>query len=115
MRRDQGGDTVSEGQAHAMLVAVGLGDRGRFDTVWAWARDHLMRDDGTLSWRWVDGGVADPSSASDADLDAARALVLAGNAFGDEQLTADGVRLGLAILDVETVETGLGRILVAGN
>ncbi len=115
VRRDQDGDTVSEGQAYAMLVAVALDDRATFTAVWSWTRRHLVRPDQTLSWRWRDGAVIDASSAADADLDAARALVLAGQAFGDAELTAAGIRLGQAILEVETVRTPLGRILVAGS
>lgn len=115
VRHDQGGDTVSEGQAYAMLVAVALGDQARFTSVWSWTKTNLTRDDGLLSWRWADGQVVDASSASDADLDAARALVLAGERFGDTTLTADGIALGKAVLDHETVTTDLGRILVAGN
>ena len=115
VRRDQDGDTVSEGQAYAMLVAVALDDQTTFRSVWSWTTQHLLRPDQTLSWHWRDGSVADASSASDADLDAARALVVAGQAFDDAELTAAGIRLGQAILDVETVQTPLGRILVAGN
>ena len=115
VRRDQGGDTVSEGQAYALLVAVGIGDRDTFAEVWSWTEDNLQRPDGLLSWRWADGAVVDASSASDADLDTARALVLAGTAFADPQLSADGITLGQAVLDLETVRTGAGRILVAGN
>ena len=115
VRRDQAGDTVSEGQAYAMLVAVGAGDRTTFDRVWGWTSQHLLRPDGTLSWRWADGSVVDPASASDADLDAARALVLAGRVFGDLDLLADGVRLGQAVLDVETVDTSAGLVLTAGS
>lgn len=115
VRRDQGGDTVSEGQAYALLVAVGIGDRDTFTEVWSWTEDNLQRPDGLLSWRWADGAVVDASSASDADLDTARALVLAGTAFADPQLSADGIALGQAVLDLETVRTGAGRILVAGN
>lgn len=115
VRRDQGGDTVSEGQAYALLVAVGIGDRDTFAEVWSWTEDNLQRPDGLLSWRWADGAVVDASSASDADLDTARALVLAGTAFADPQLSADGIALGQAVLDLETVRTGAGRILVAGN
>ena len=115
VRRDQGGDTVSEGQAYAMLVAVGLGDARTFDTVWSWTRTELQRTDGLLSWRWDDGAVIDPSSASDADLDAARALVLAGERFGEPRYTAAGVDLGSAVLDLETVLTDAGRILTAGQ
>jgi endoglucanase len=77
VRRDQGGDTVSEGQAYALLIAVGLDDRATFDRVWAWTTQHLRRDDGLLSWHWAGGRVADPQPAADADLDAAHALRLA--------------------------------------
>ena len=115
VRTDQGGDTVSEGQAYAMLVAVGTGDADTFGAVWNWTTANLQREDGLLSWRWADGSVADPSSASDADLDAARALVLAGSAFGDAGYTADGLALGRAVLDLETVQTDAGRILTAGQ
>jgi endoglucanase len=114
VRTDQGGDTVSEGQAYAMLVAVALGDAETFDAVRTWTQDNLQRDDGLLSWRW-NRQVIDPSSASDADLDAARALVLAGERFGEPEYTSVGVDLGRAVLDLETVQTGAGRILTAGQ
>ena len=114
VRADQGGDTVSEGQAYAMLVAVALGDAETFDAVWTWTQDNLQRADGLLSWRW-NRQVIDPSSASDADLDAARALVLAGERFGEPEYTSAGVDLGRAVLDLETVQTGAGRILAAGQ
>ncbi len=115
VRTDQGGDTVSEGQAYAMLVAVALEDAATFDAVWTWTQDNLQRDDGLLSWRWDGGRVVDPSSASDADLDAARALVLAGERFEEPEYTSAGVELGRAVLDLETVQTGAGRILTAGQ
>ena len=115
VRSDQGGDTVSEGQAYAMLVAVGLGDAETFESVWVWTQGNLQRPDGLLSWRWEDGGVVDESAASDADLDTARALVLAGEQFGRPEYTAAGVDLGRAVLDLETVRTAAGRILVAGQ
>jgi endoglucanase len=115
VRTDQGGDTVSEGQAYAMLLAVAVGDEATFRSVWAWTQQHLRRADGLLSWRWADGAVADAESASDADLDAARALVVGGRVFGDPALAADGVRLGGAILDHETVDSPYGRVLVAGS
>jgi endo-1,4-beta-D-glucanase Y len=51
VRRDQGGDTVSEGQAYAMLLAVAIGDQPRFEQAWNWAKVHLQREDGLLSWR----------------------------------------------------------------
>jgi hypothetical protein len=115
VRTDQGGDTVSEGQAYALLVAVGLDDAETFERVWTWTRGNLQRPDALLSWRWADGRVVDPSAASDADLDAARALVLAGERFGRPEYTAAGLDLGQAVLDLETVQTAAGRILTAGQ
>lgn len=116
VRRDQGGDTVSEGQAYALLIAVAVGDRERFDAVWSWTRDTLAREsDGLLSWRWSEGAVVDAESASDADLDAARALVLAAETFDEPAYRTAGITLGQAILDHETVTTTDGRILVAGT
>ena len=115
VRTDQGGDTVSEGQAYAMLVAVGLGDERTFERVWDWTQDNLQRSDALLSWRWAEGAVVDESSASDADLDAARALVLAGERFDEPAWTAAGLDLGGAVLDLETVQTAVGRILTAGQ
>jgi len=115
VRIDQGGDTVSEGQAYAMLVALGLDDADTFARVWSWTRDNLQRPDGLLSWRWADGRVVDESSAADADLDAARALVLAGERFGRPDHTEAGLALAEAVLTLETVPTPVGRVLAAGQ
>jgi hypothetical protein len=110
VRRDQGGDTVSEGQAYAMLLAAAIGDERRFDLAWTWARDHLRRPDGLLAWHWDDGQVVDGEPASDADLDAARALLLAARRFGRPSLGEEGRRLGDAIRRNEAV----GDLVVAG-
>src|SRR3546814_3053042 len=77
VRYDQGGDTVSEGQAYAMLLAVGSDDEARFATIWDWTEQNLQRSDWLLAWQWADGGVVDEAPAADADLDAAWALTLA--------------------------------------
>ena len=115
VRRDQGGDTVSEGQAYALLIALGAEDRATFDSVWRWTSKNLRRDDGLLSWRWQNGAVVDPSSAADADLDTARALVQGGKVFHNPSYTRAGTTLGKAILDHETVKTTAGLVLVAGQ
>jgi endo-1,4-beta-D-glucanase Y len=133
VRRDEGGDVVSEGQAYGMLIAVAVGDENRFRAIWDWTKSHLRRPDGLLSWRWADGRVTDPNSAADADLDAARSLVLAGRRFDAAELGEDGKRLGADILRGETVAVGAptpppgdvappgqwvvgsGRMVVAGN
>ena len=114
VRHDQGGDTVSEGQAYAMLLAVAHDDEERFERVWTWTREHLRRGDGLLSWRWADGRVADPEPAADADLDAARALILAGERFGDPRYEQEGRALGRAIAEHETAVAADKTVLVAG-
>lgn len=114
VRTDQGGDTVSEGQAYGLLLAVAAGDEARFDEIWDWTTTNIQRDDLLLAWRWQDGSVVDDQPASDADLDAARALVLAGDTFGRDDLRDDGLALGEALLDEMTASTDLGRILLPG-
>lgn len=114
VRRDQGDDTVSEGQAYGMLVAVAVGDESRFGDIWSWTKRHLVREDGLLAWQWKDGAVTDDMPASDADVDAARALVLAGAAFDDTTYTTEGVDLGTDVLDEMTASTDVGRILLPG-
>ena len=114
VRRDQGDDTVSEGQAYGMLLAAGVGDEESFDEIWDWTTANLLRDDGLLAWKWKDGAVIDDEPASDADLDAARALILAGTDFDRPDLTAAGDALGTTVLDRMTVSTDVGRILLPG-
>jgi cellulose synthase (UDP-forming) len=113
-RTDQGGDTVSEGQAYAMLLAVALDDRSRFDRVWLWTKDNLQRGDGLLAYHWSNGHVDSSEPATDADLDAARALVLAGKRFSSEDYANAGVRMGEAVLGGETSEVSGLPVLVPG-
>jgi len=114
VRRDQGGDTVSEGQAYALLITVATGDRARFARVWTWTAQHLQRPDGLLSWHWADGHVVDPEAAADADLDAARALVFAAERFDEPSYLDQAQRIGGAVLDQETATLGGRLVLVAG-
>ena len=114
VRRDQGGDTVSEGQAYAMLLAAAIGDRRRFELTWGWARSQLQRPDRLLSYLWRDGRVADPQPATDADLDAARALLLASERFGEERYREDGLAIAAGVLEHEVAYPGGEPVLVAG-
>ncbi len=114
VRHDQRGDTVSEGQAYALLLAVATADERRTELVWQWTRLHLQRTDALLSWHWA-GAVTDAEPASDADLDAARALVLAGERFGRDDLCDDGLALAAAVLDGLTMPTDAGRVLLPGT
>ena len=83
---EEGGGTISEAQAYALLRAVWANDAPVFNRVYAWTYKNLSRvqthGDSLLSWRWgrlPDGswGVLDANSATDGDLDYALALVLA--------------------------------------
>ncbi len=114
VRRDQGNDTVSGGQAQAMLLAAALGQRGRFALIWGWARRNLQLGDGLLASRWAAGRIANGQPASDADLDAARALLVAARRFGVGAYRAAGLRIALAVLANETVTRGSLRVLAAG-
>ncbi len=114
VRSDQGGDTVSEGQAYAMLVSVALGDRGRFDAAWTWAYRHLELPSGLLASRWAGGRVVDRQPATDADLDAAWALALAAERFHAPVGTARARVISRAILAHDTFTIGGQRWLAAG-
>lgn len=113
VRRDQGDDTVSEGQAYGLLIALGVGDERSFDAIWDWTTENLQRPDGLLAWRW-DGGIVDDEPASDADLDAARALVVAGERFDRPDLSEQGAMHAALVLDRMTAVTASGRILLPG-
>ena len=77
VRRDQGGDTVSEGQGYAMLLAVAIGDRRQFAAAWRWDQTNLQLPNALFAYHWSRGRVVSTQSATDADLDTAWALVLA--------------------------------------
>ena len=104
-----------EGQAYAMLLSVAADDRSRFDRVWGWTRAHLQRADGLLSWRWADGHVVQDEPAADADLDAARALVLAADRFGEPSYRDASRSLTRAIVRDETTFAADRPVLVAGR
>ena len=115
VRADQGGDTVSEGQAYAMLLSVASGDEERFARVWGWTETHLRSADGLLAWRWADVRVVDDEPAADADLDAARALSLAGDRFGEPRYREASRSLVRAIVSHETTWAADRTVLVAGR
>ncbi len=100
-RLDQGGDTVGEGQAYGMLMAAAVGDSQRFDAIWGWTKNNLRRPDGLISFLWKAGHVQDPQAASDADLDASRALLVAACRLHRPALRQEALQLGNAIMRVE--------------
>jgi endoglucanase len=115
VRLDQGGDTVSEGQAYGMLLAETAGNHRKFGRIWAWTRDHLQLGDGLFAWHADPAGtITGQQPASDADLLIAWAL-LRYRGPGAAAWHQDGRRVAAAILDHE-VTTGPGGmpVLTAG-
>ncbi len=84
-----------------MLMAAAIGDKKRFNLIWDWTQKNLVRPDGLISFLWKNGHIIDPQAASDADLDASRALLLAGCRFHQPTFKQQALRLGSAILHVE--------------
>lgn len=85
---EAGDRTVSEGQAYAMLRAVLVDDPTTFANTLNWAENNLRRKQGDQvidqlwGWKWgqqagEQWGLIDANFASDADIDAAFALILA--------------------------------------
>lgn len=113
--------TTSEGQAYALLRAVYMNDRVTFDQVWKWTQDHLqVRSDRLLAWKWGAGPdgvprVLDQNTATDADEDAALALLFASRTWGDAVYERSGLEMIDAIWSQETVVHLGQRVLVAGN
>jgi endoglucanase len=112
VRTDQGGDTVSEGQSYALLLAQVAGDDKTFARVWQWTQSHLMRPDGLLAYRADAHRVQDSMAASDADLVTAWALARA-QGPGAGRYHAAGRRMANAVLAHETAR-GNATTLTAG-
>lgn len=115
VRHDQGGDTVSEGQGYALLLCVALGDRALFRTVWRWTAANLQQPSGLFAYHWAGGKVADTTPATDADLQIAWALTLAGTRFHEPALTSAARRVASAIIARELAYDDHGApVLAAG-
>ena len=119
-----GGLTTSEGQAYAMLRAVYVDDEEAFDEIWGWTQQNLQEpgDNSLLAWRYgetEDGtqGVTDFSTATDADTDAALALLFASKQFDDPAYEREALNILDDVWEVETISdiAGYDRVLVAGD
>jgi endoglucanase len=115
VRLDQGGDTVSEGQAYGMLLAEVAGDDAAFRRIWGWTHDHLRLHNGLFAFHANAAcKVVSQHAASDADLLIAWALLrYHGPSAGS--MHGAGRQVAAAILAHE-VTTGPGGtpILAAG-
>jgi endo-1,4-beta-D-glucanase Y len=120
------GTTTSEGQAYAMLRAVYMKDREAFDRSWGWTQENLqVREDALLIWQYGEQegggqGVLDESTATDADTDAALALLFAAERFDNPAYEQDALQMLDDIWQEETIEvgsdlTGYRQAVVAGD
>jgi endoglucanase len=125
--REDGDRTVSEGQAYAMLRAVAINDPATFERTYSWAKNNLARVDEAgqptdLLWAWKWGqrpngswGTLDANFATDADIDAATALILAAQRWNCPQYLEDARALLADIWEHGTVALPDGtRQLIPG-
>jgi endo-1,4-beta-D-glucanase Y len=101
---------ASEGIAYGMLMAVAVGDRSTFDGLWKYYREH-RNGNGLMNWLQAPcGGEIGGNGASDADLDAAMALILADSRYGG--FAEDARALVDAIGTHETQQCNNGQIVL---
>lgn len=111
--------TTSEGQAYILYMSVALKDKETFDLVYNWTKGHLKRKDGLHSWLWGkdQGGkykVLDDNSATDAENDLARALILAYETWGDKKYLNYALDIINGIWDKETRQIDGHLVLMPG-
>jgi endo-1,4-beta-D-glucanase Y len=82
-------DTVSEGIAYGMLLAVYMNEKPVFDTLWSYASGKLDGN-GLMNWHYgSNGAIVNPGGgATDADEDMAWALLMADKQWGGAYLGA---------------------------
>lgn len=109
----------SESQSYALLQSVWADDKATFDTVWLWTKRNLQRPDGLFRWQFSMNGqqisIRDSNSATDADVDIAYALLLAGQQWEDSAYIEEARTIIRGFWNEETVESVAGRHVVAGN
>jgi len=127
---ERSGESISEGQAYALLRALWAGDQETFQRVYGWTWKNLSRrtgpGDALLAWRWgreKDGSekVLDGNTATDGNLDYALALALAAARGwrprpGLPDYAGEARRVLEGILALETVSLPGGELLLTpGN
>lgn len=116
------GITTSEGQAYALLRSVVENDKPTFDSVWMWTKWHMQfrNEDKLFSWKWEGdsktGKLRDSSPASDADIDIATALILAGKKWSNQKYEEVAKEIINDIWKQEVMKLGDGKLyLIAGT
>jgi endo-1,4-beta-D-glucanase Y len=102
---DNTAQTVSEGIAYGMLLAAYAGDKDLLNRLWAYYKQH-RNSNGVMHWR-IDGcnSVSGQNGATDAELDAAMALIVANyqwpNTTSPHNYKTDAVALINAVKNYE--------------
>jgi len=100
-RPENSNDTVSEGIAYGMLMAVYIGDKATFDGLWAYAKAR-RNGNGLMNWHYdANGGQVGSGAATDADEDMAFALVMADKQWGGYQGDANALIAAILAKEVD--------------
>lgn len=117
--------SISEGQAYAMLRAVLADDPITFDRTLTWSENNLQRQedrqqtDQLWVWKWGRDETGtwralDPNFASDADIDAITALILASRRWNQPDYLALAQAKLQDLWELSTVVVGDERYLLPG-
>jgi len=108
---DTESETVSEGIAYTMLLAAYAADQNTFDELWSFYKSH-RNNNGVMNWK-VEGcdNVTGQNGATDAEVDASMALIIADVQWGSSGQThdykSDAITLINIIQDVEVNQNDL--------
>jgi endoglucanase len=115
-RPEHGFDTVSEGQAYAILFSVFMNDKDTFDLIYQWTERYLSRKnnygDHLLAWHWQDGSITDWMPASDADCDYAFAFLLASYRWKENNYKEKALSIINDIINKETARGNVDRLFL---
>ena len=108
------GKVTAEVQAAAMLRAVWSSDQGSFRRIWGWTQSHMLTSDGRLE-AINPPAATERYTVSDANSDAALALLMAGKRWNDPTLIEAGKRMVGAIWQREVVTVNGQPYIAAGD
>ncbi|MBE0390206.1 glycosyl hydrolase family 8 [Flavobacterium sp. PL002] len=113
---DTNSQTVSEGIGYGMLLAAYAHDQSLFDGLWNYYKSNRNAN-GVMNWK-INGcsGILGQNGASDAELDAAMALIVADSNWGSPSVTkykSDAAAL-ITIVKTHEIESGT-NILKPGD
>lgn len=120
MDRSRADITTSESQAYGMILALSFDDRTTFDLLWGWTQRNLgVRPDGLLAWLWGRRPTGaweamEFNNATDADVLAAYALLLASERWGAGEYRASALKLVHAMREKLAVEVAGSVYLLPG-